>query len=408
MGKNKHANITQSYVEHIIYGSSEKIWDQNLKGFGVRVHKNGASYFINYRDSYGKQQYYTIGRTNEITLKNAKKEGASLLSEVRKGNNPLEERKTKHHLKTVSELCDLYLKEASRNKKASTILTDKSRIECHIKPLIGKEFVKSLTKAKIIKLMNDIADGKTAKDRQKTDKLRGTQKISGGTGAASRTIGMFGAILNFAVDMGIIDKNPCEGVKRPPDQVKDTYLTVEELGKLGYVMRHETNIPQTILNVLHLIMLTGCRKNEIQQLKWSEVDLENQCFRFEDTKTGKQMRPFGIKAKEFLKKIKPTTEKKWVFPSNVDSNIPITDVRPVLKRLIKKAGIKKDISVHTLRHTFATLCEAEDYLVAILLGHSNKTTTSLYRHNPNPSKAILSVADEISTKIENALNSKKV
>ena len=72
--KNQGVNLTQSMVTNLPLGENRKIWDSNLKGFGVRVHKTGASYFLNYRDQYNKQQYYTMSRTNEISLKDARKQ----------------------------------------------------------------------------------------------------------------------------------------------------------------------------------------------------------------------------------------------------------------------------------------------------------------------------------------------
>ncbi len=394
--------LTDAYVRKLVAGENKIIWDSEMKQFGVHIYKSRVSYFINYRNKYGKQTRYTIGATSAMSLKQAKAEAQSLFTEIRKGEDPLQTRKWNKNLKTVAELCDLYLKEGCANKKQSTIQMDKSRIHCHILPLIGNLPVAAITRATVKQLMNDIINGKTAKDRHKTAQLRGTSRVSGGKGAAARTIGMFGAIMKFAVDMGIIETNPCEGIERPQDEIRDTYMTLEELQKLGQEMRSCTTTPPSILKAIHLVLLTGCRKNEVQQLKWSEVDLQNQCFRFHDTKTGRQMRPFGIAAKHLLESIPQSEEYEWVFPSRID-NKHITDSLSYLKELTKRAGINKNITVHTIRHTFATLCDCEDWFVASLLGHSRKTTTSRYRHNPNPSPAVLSVADEISSKIEKAL-----
>ena len=257
--------------------------------------------------------------------------------------------------------------------------------------------------------MNDITDGKTAKEREKSDRVRGSSKISGGKGAASRTIGMLGAIMKFAVDMEVIHSNPCDGIKRPADNVRDVYLTFDELEDLGMTMRSAEDISQTILDAIRLVFLTGCRRDEVQSLKWSEVDLENQCFRFEDTKTGKQMRPFGVAAKELLQNIEHKPKDVWVFPSSVSKKLHITDTLSPLKNLATRAGIDKNITIHTARHTISTLSEYEDILIAPILGHrGRRTTTSLYRHNPNPSKVALEVANDISTKIATALNKKPI
>lgn len=53
----------------------------------------------------------------------------------------------------------------------------------------------------------------------KTKKLRGKSIVKGGAGTATRTIGLFGGILTYAMEAGIIDANPAHGVRRPKDNV---------------------------------------------------------------------------------------------------------------------------------------------------------------------------------------------
>lgn len=123
------------------------------------------------------------------------------------------------------------------------------------------------------------------------------------------------------------------------------------------------------------------------------------------------MRPFGIATKELLQSIVRDPKDIWVFPSSVNKKLHITDTLSPIKYLTSMAGIEKNITVHTARHTIATLSESEyeDILIAPILGHKGRrTTTSLYSHNPNPSKVTLEVADDISTKIAEVLDRKHV
>jgi hypothetical protein len=87
----------------------------------------------------------------------------------------------------------------SQPKKPSTITTDTGRIERHIIPLLGTRRVKDLTKTDINKVLKDIMAGKT-RVSVKTKKLRGKAIVRGGAGTATRTVGLLGGILTYAVE----------------------------------------------------------------------------------------------------------------------------------------------------------------------------------------------------------------
>ena len=138
------------------------------------------------------------------------------LGRVAVGDDPAEDRQLDHKAVTVKELCARYfadlqagliLGKGGRPKKASTIVTDTGRIERHIVPLVGTRRVKDLTKTDINKVLKDIMAGKT-RVSVKTKKLRGKAIVRGGAGTATRTVGLLGGILTYAVEVGIIESNP--------------------------------------------------------------------------------------------------------------------------------------------------------------------------------------------------------
>src|SRR5262249_47384151 len=177
-----------------------------LKGSGVRVNPGGfASYFFQSRNKEGRTRRLVLGRVGELTSDEARHFAADKLKEARKGGDPSAERHAARAAITLSELCDLYVASAEGRIKASTLAMDRSRIECHVKPLIGRRTVGALTRRDIERLQSDVAAGKTAKPRK--EKGRGG-KGSGGRGVAARTVGMLGAILEFAKRHGMIVDNP--------------------------------------------------------------------------------------------------------------------------------------------------------------------------------------------------------
>jgi len=213
------------------------------------------------------------------------------LGRVARGDDPAEDRQLDHKAITVKELCTRYLADlqaglilgkGGRPKKASTITTDTGRIERHIIPLIGTRRVKDLAKTDINKVLKDIMAGKT-RVSIKTKKLRGKAIVRGGAGTATRTVGLLGGILTYAVDAGIIESNPAYGVRKPKDNVRKRRLSETEYRILGRMLRDAARQEKyaTIVDIVRQLALTGCRRGEMIALKWTEADTESSCLRLE-------------------------------------------------------------------------------------------------------------------------------
>ena len=153
-----------------------------------------------------------IGRFGPLTVEQARIEAREKLGMVAGGADPAHDRIEKRGQITVSELCDLYMREGIAMKKASTVATDRGRIKRHIKPLLGRYQIGSLRRADIERFMTDIAHGRTA-GVHKTGP-RGKALVRGGRGTASRTVGLLGAIFTFAVDRELVAFSPVRGIKR--------------------------------------------------------------------------------------------------------------------------------------------------------------------------------------------------
>ena len=132
------------------------IWDGDVSGFGARRQTDTVSYVLIYRTAEGRQRWHTIGRHGSPwTPDEARREAKRLLGSVAGGFDPAALKRAKRAANSVSELCDLYLADAEAGrvltrrkaaKKASTILTDRGRIERHIKPLLGTMSVPAVTR----------------------------------------------------------------------------------------------------------------------------------------------------------------------------------------------------------------------------------------------------------------------
>ena len=386
-------------------------WDSGdgaLKGFGVRVKPSAtASYFVQYRNKEGRTRRLVLGRVGTLTPDEARTLASDALKAVAKGFDPSAERHAVRGAITVSELCDLYTADAKGRIKASTLAMDKSRIETHVKPLIGRLTVRSLTTADIERMQAAIVAGKTAKPRRKKGR---SGLATGGPGVASRTVGMLGTILEFAKKtLKLIKENPARGVRRPTGGRQRRYLTVVEIAALGKAMRKgEANGEnETAMAVVRLLLLTGLRRMEALSLKGAWIDGRARCIRFPDTKSGPQLRPIGADAVKLLDNWTASEDCPWTFPADRgDSHF--VGLPKALDRLCAGAELE-GVTVHVLRHTFAAVAAEmgfSELTIAGLLGHSVPGVTARYAHIPD--SALSAAADRVSARITAALDGKQI
>ncbi|MEF2549720.1 integrase arm-type DNA-binding domain-containing protein [Aurantimonas sp. E1-2-R+4] len=151
------------------------LWDRETRGFGVRALPSGLkSYVLQYRAPTGRSRRINIGRHGVLTVEQARNIAREKLVAVSKGTDPADVNKASRVARSVAEICDWFTENAESGRilgrrrrpiKPSTLAMDRSRIEQHIKPLIGKKQVRSLSLGDIEGMQADIAAGKSARKR---------------------------------------------------------------------------------------------------------------------------------------------------------------------------------------------------------------------------------------------------
>lgn len=376
------------------------IWDADLKGFGLRVEPSGTkTYVVRYRVGGGRTgtlRQFKVGRANKLTPDEARDQAKAALARVEMGKDPQAERVEARQTPTVAALCDIYMAEGVATKKASTIALDTIRIERHIKPLIGNRKITELGAGDVERMMNAIADGKV--------KSEDHPHARGGRTAATKSVKLLRAIYNFAMGRKLCAENPTLGVKTFADGKRERFLSPAELGRLGDALTaaEAEGANAHHVAILRLLALTGARKNEIAQLRWSEVDLERGLLQLEDSKTGRKVIRLGAAAQEILSEV-AQTKSRFVFPDPRDASLPIRNLDWFWVGTRKRAGLD-DVRIHDLRHSFASVGVSGGsglFLIGKLLGHSHVATTQRYAHlADDPLKA---AADKIAASVAAAM-----
>lgn len=383
--------LTKALVEGVRIPERREtfLWDSELRGFGVRVMPTGLKTFIlQYRNAEGRGRRLSIGRYGVFTVEEARAEARILLGEVARGRDPMQMRQDTRSAPTVADICDWYLAEAEaghllgrsrRPIKASSLRMDRSRIERHIKPLIGRRQVRSLRTPDIERLQADIAAGATAMVRTSG---RG-RTTSGGLGAASRSISTLHSLFEHAVRMGQIESNPARGVRRMASERRTRRLSSAEYIALGRAMRQAAKQGEDPVGLaaVRFLLLTGFRLNEAQKLEWSWVDTDSFAVRFPDTKSGAQNRPIGAPALNLIHAQPKVDGNPYVFTSHW-CNDHYKQVPDVITRLCCIARLE-NVTAHVFRHSLASAAGDlgfSDITIAGLLGHGARGVTQGYIH----------------------------
>ena len=403
--------LTKRLVDATLPSAGDQIvWDSEVPGFGFRVRPGGSKTFIaQYRAGGGRtsaSRRFTIGRYGVLTVDEARAEARKVLGAVALGQDPSQARQSKRREMTVADLIDLYETKGTDHLKDRNRRWMMARLRHHVVPLLGRTKITEVRAADVEQFMRDVKAGKTAKDEKSGPRARVI--VKGGAGAAVKGVRDLSAVFAFAVRQELVPNNPCARVKKPADGKRLRFLTLDEVRRLGAgldALEAEGANPKAVA-IMRLWALTGCRRDEIAGLRWSEIDFHHACLRLAETKTGRSVRPLASAALALLQSVSREPGAEFVFPSEDGASFYQGTKRfwPIVTARAGLAGV----TPHTLRHTIGSAAVSSGETLAMtgaLLGHANARSTSIYAHMQNdPARR---AADRVIGPIATALGTQK-
>jgi integrase len=337
--------------------------DADVVGLRIVVNKQGRKYFYFRFTFLGVKRVAKIGEYPAIPIQEARRKALDMRADIDRGVDPTE---AKEHLLGIPTFEDFayrdYMPYAEANKRSAK--DDLSKLRVHLVPKFGPRRLCDIP-------LRDI------------QAYHGQVKRSHCAATANRHLSVLSKMFKCAIQWGVVTTNPCSGVtKFPENNVKQRFLTPDEIRRLYAVMEIRSHKSPVMVAVLKFLLLTGVRRNEALTAQWKDVDLDNGNWFIQHTKSGKARYVIlNEEAKSVLAGLPRPLGSPWVFPGK-DTSKHLVEPRKCLDQLAQEAGIE-GLRIHDLRHSFASLCaQSGASLLAIkdLLGHGNVVTTQRYTH----------------------------
>lgn len=338
-------------------------FDEGQMGLRLIVTKTGhKSYqFQKWSRDEGKPLCCTIGKFNEISLKDARDKAVSLLSDMTKGVNIETRKRDEHRARlldpTVTEFANEFIEKHCKIKKRSW-KEDQRILDKDILPVIGKLRMKQVAKRDILGVLDIV---------EKRGKLT----------SCNRTLAVLSKMFGFALERDVIETFPVYGVKKRGPEVKRSRILSDDEIKLLW----NTITPTSPVNMLlKFLLATGQRTGETRQMRWQEINDNIWMIPGEKTKNNlTHYVPLNYMALEILKIMRELSSGEYVFPGRVigknealvnkciakdtashhlsrvikDFDWPRTtchDLRRTFRSNLAKLGISKTVAEKVLNH----------------------------------------------------------
>ena len=365
MPRRNDLTISKRTVDELPVDARDAVfWDRGLPGFGVRVYPTGRKvYVVQSRGPSGPRRV-ALGSHGEVSADQARKKAAAVIDRIKRGEDPVPPPDAPEP--TVADLAERYMEAyVAVNCSAHTAGIYRGSLNNHILPALGAMPIAEVERGHAAALHYA---------------LRGTPR------AANRALMVVSKMFRLAEAWGLAPEgsNPCRLVVKYKERKRERFLTPEEYRRLGRALdaaQTRSMVWRQAAFALRLLMLTGCRLNEILTLRWDDVDRAAGELRLRDSKTGARMVSLTPTALKVLGGIARVPGNPWVIAGGKPgAHLPSLTV--YWHRVRAEAGLD-GVRIHDLRHSYASraLALGESLsMIGRLLGHADVESAARYAH----------------------------
>jgi integrase len=369
------SKLTKSIVESLYLPESGQkfIWDTELKGFGIRLTPTVKTYIVQSRVN-GKNKRVTIGKHGPFTVQQARDKARDLLRAMSSGVNPQDEKKRKHaESVTLKDVVKSYI--SDRSLKPRTISDIHTHMQRSFNDWQNKRLV-DITRNMVLVRFRELSESSKAQANQAFRILR--------------------SILNYARatfrpdDKPILPENPVQILSDAKVwntvKPKNRRVATDKVGHAWNAVQEfrddpvQTLASRSVADAVAFAMLTGARRNEVLELTWDRVDLEQNTWHLPDPKNHNPVTfPLSSQARELIDQRPRINE--YVFANPATKTGHVQEPKGTMKKISEKCG--STISIHDLRRTFRAIageCGIELYKTKLLMNHklNQDVTISAY------------------------------
>ena len=369
MARLNSGTISKRTVEGFPTEEREAVfWDRELSGFGVRVYPSGSKVYLVQTRAGGKSRRVTIGRHGLVSAEQARRKAAVVIASIKAGEEPGRNGVVSPSATgpTLAEVAERYMREhVAVRCKPTTAGAYRHALDTFLLPAFGSVPLGGIGRDQVAALHYRL---------HKTPSM------------ANRVVETLSRLFYIAEAWGVAPEggNPCRFVKKYKDRSCERFLSEQEFRRLGRVLSEleaEGKVSASAVAAFRLLMLTGCRRNEILTLRWEDVDLDAGELRLRDAKTAARSVALSPAARKVLATLPRLPDNPWVIAGpRPGRRLSTLNGRWLVVRA--RAGLK-DVRIHDLRHSFAsralTLGESLT-MIGKLLGHRKVQTTARYAH----------------------------
>ncbi len=352
--------------------SKQWIADRKVPGLGVMVLPSGVrTWYLRYREPTGKQQHHRIGRADVVNVTAAREEAHKILASVAKGEAPTSARQERRRSPTVAQLLERIKREHWPKLRPGTVVNNELIWRRHLLPAFGATKVVELQRRQVVAWFNAHSAERPVR--------------------ANRCLEVLSKAMALAElwELRPQGSNPCNGVAANTERKRRRYLSRQELERLVAALDQfaAAGVRWRFAQLIRLLLLTGCRINELMAAEWSWFDEQTARLTLppEAHKTGSDgservihLPPAAIL---ILRELRRETNSRWIIAGDGDGHL--VGYWRMWRDLIAAAGIS-NLRPHDARHSWASYAITEAGLtlpqVGALLGHASPQTTARYAH----------------------------